>query len=360
MKFIDYTEIHAHAGCGGDGIATFRTARNRPKLGPDGGNGGNGGDVYLVAHKGLNTLSSLRYRQVYRAHNGVKGGTNNKTGACGKDHLIPVPCGTIAYEESSGRQIGELIDNGAKLLIAKGGKRGYGNLQFVSSTNRAPRTFTHGKKGEHSTIRLELKLLADVGLAGFPNAGKSTLLSKMSAAKPKVADYPFTTLTPQLGVVEIDGDHNRSSFVMADVPGLLKGASQGKGLGLEFLRHLERTKIIAFVLDSFESTSGSPLGDFKALKSELLQFNSLMAEKSFLVVLNKVDLVHGMDLDLFNKHKNELMELGLPVLEVSGVSGHGLSQLKNKIFDLYHESINLHEENAEILTSSIEECHSSI
>ena len=337
MKFIDQTEIHLQSGNGGDGISTFRTARNRPKLGPDGGNGGNGGDVYLKADKSINTLSTLRYRQVYKAQDGGKGGTNNKTGLCGDHKYVPVPCGTLAFDQD-GTLLGELIENGETLLVAKGGKRGYGNLHYMSSTNRAPRTFTHGKKGVTVTVKLELKLLADVGLAGFPNAGKSTLLSKLSAARPKVADYPFTTLTPQLGVVELEGDYNRNSFVMADVPGLIEGASLGKGLGLEFLRHLERTKVLAFILDPFDPSSESPLTDFKKLYKEVEQYNSSMANKKLLIVINKIDMLDGMDKTEYDQRKSELDSLGIPVLEISGMSGAGLSNLKNKLFHLLMES----------------------
>ena len=330
MKFIDQTEIHVTAGNGGDGISSFRSARNEPKLGPDGGNGGNGGDILLLAESSLNTLSSLRYRQVYRGEHGGKGHSNNKTGRCGRPKIIKVPRGTVVYD--SDEVLGELVEPGQKLLVAKGGKRGYGNLNYVSATNRAPHFFTHGQKGDRRTLRLELKLLADVGLAGFPNAGKSTLLSRLSAAKPKIADYPFTTLVPNLGVVEL-GEHSADSFVLADVPGLIEGASDGRGLGLEFLRHLERTKVIAFVVDAFDMLEPSPLASLKKLREELKSYSSKMLAKEAVVILNKMDLADAFPQEEVERRLSEISQAGYPVLKISAVSGDGLEELKRALFE---------------------------
>lgn len=332
MKFIDQTEIHVTAGNGGDGIASFRSARNKPKLGPDGGNGGNGGDVVLLAEPSLNTLSSLRYRQVYRGEHGGKGRANNKTGRCGKHKTIKVPRGTVVYDRDNGEFLGELVEPGQRLLVAKGGKRGYGNLNYVSPSNRAPHFFTHGQKGTNLTLRLELKLLADVGLAGFPNAGKSTLLSRLSAAKPKIADYPFTTLVPNLGVVEL-GEHGEDAFVLADVPGLIEGASAGKGLGLEFLRHLERTKVIAFVIDAFDMLESSPLACLKKLREELKSYSQKMLAKESVIILNKMDLAPAFSQEEMDRRLNEIERAGYPVLKVSAVSGQGLEELKRALLE---------------------------
>ena len=339
MKFIDHTSIKVFAGNGGDGMVSFNAARNLPKLGPDGGNGGNGGDVLMVADRGLNTLSVFRHQQVFNAEHGNKGGSNNKTGRCGVDLLIKVPCGTQIYMDSDqGSQlIAELLAPGEPTVIAKGGKRGYGNLQYASSTNRAPRQMTHGQKGEHKHLRLELKLLADVGLAGFPNAGKSTLLSKVSAAKPKIADYPFTTLTPNLGVVDL-GNYGLfdASYVMADIPGLIAGASLGKGLGLQFLRHLERTKLIAYILDAYPVEEGqTPLTVFKQLQQELGHYSPAFAAKKMLIVVNKIDLYGKDDEGSLGAIVEELQqETGAEILLISALAGLGLKELKLKIYEL--------------------------
>lgn len=332
MKFIDQTEIHVTAGNGGDGISSFRRARNRPKLGPDGGNGGNGGDVYLVCAKGLNTLSSLRYRQKYSAEHGGKGQSNEKTGRCGVRKLIEVPLGTVVRNRETGESLGELLHAGQSLLVAKGGKRGYGNLHFTSPTNRAPYHFTHGQKGEALSLSLELKLLADVGLAGFPNAGKSTLLSKITAARPKIADYPFTTLSPQLGVVELGDDAaTMDSFVLADIPGLIEGAKHGKGLGHDFLRHLERTKIVVFVLEALDVTGRSPADSLEVLRKELEGYSSTFSMKKFLVVVNKVDLIDESEEKVWAEQVQELGKGAVPVLQISALTGNGLKELKYKI-----------------------------
>lgn len=339
MKFIDKTEIHIKGGRGGDGMASFMAAHNMPKLGPNGGNGGIGGNVYLKGRAGLNTLSALRYRQSYEAEDGVRGLSNNKTGRCGRAKEIEVPLGTVAFDARTGEKLGEVLDKGQKLLLALGGKRGYGNLHFVSSTNRAPRQFTHGKEGEAKTIRLELKLLADIGLAGFPNAGKSTLLSRVSAAKPKIAAYPFTTLVPNLGVVDVGID---DSYVMADIPGLIEGASQGRGLGLDFLKHLERTKVICFVIDLASQEEKSPEDQYLLLAKELTAFSPELAQKPRYIVLNKIDMLTD-DKATICKWEKFFQNLGLPVSSISGYVGLGVERLKGELLERLKDSQNTHD-----------------
>lgn len=291
MKFIDATEIIVKSGDGGPGLVSFRAARNRPKLGADGGDGGFGGDVYLIADERLNTLSTLRFKKTYRAENGARGGINNRNGRNGADCEVKVPLGTIVHDALTGEHLGELVEIGQKLLVAKGGKRGLGNLRYLSSTHQAPEENTSGGPAIQLTLKLELKLLADVGIAGFPNAGKSTLLSVLSNARPLIADYPFTTLTPQLGVVDVSDvtDIWGSSIVMADIPGLIEGASIGKGLGHEFLKHLERTRCLVYLLDGFLEPE-EILDAFNKLKYEVSAYGTLLGSKSFLIVVNKIDL----------------------------------------------------------------------
>lgn len=320
MRFIDQTEIWVYSGSGGDGLVSFRRGRNRPKLGPDGGSGGPGGSVYFVVDKGMNTLASLRYTREFRAEHGGKGGTNDSTGKTGADIRVKVPPGTLIFDTVTGDKLGELTDPGMELLIAKGGARGLGNCEFVTSVNRAPRKATLGEKGQSFHLRLELKVLADIGLAGMPNAGKSTLLSRLSHAKPKIADYPFTTLHPMLGVVE-DKVTGRS-FVVADIPGLIEGASRGKGLGFEFLRHLERNKIIAYILDG--SLGEQALKHYHDLQHELFTYNDSFKEKQGIVVLNKVDLLREKDL---KKVVKAFEALNIPLVPISAVTGDGLRNL---------------------------------
>lgn len=337
MKFIDSIEIIVAAGNGGDGMVSFRTARNRPKLGPDGGNGGLGGSVYLAADPDANTLSRLRYHQLYKAEHGEKGGTNNKTGRCGENFTVPVPLGTVIYDQTSGELVGEVTGAADQLLVAQGGKRGYGNLQFLRATRQAPMMSTKGKKGETKTLRLELKLLADVGFAGLPNAGKSTLLSMISAARPKVADYPFTTLVPHLGVVEVDGNesYNQQSFVAADIPGLIEGASEGKGLGHAFLKHIERTSVIAMVIDGFNEDQPA-LQTYKTLLHELENYSQLMTSKKKILVINKLDLA-GSEQDILDlKQQFAPFFAEDDILFISGATGEGISNLKRKLFQAVH------------------------
>lgn len=347
MKFIDSTEIFIASGNGGNGLVSFKTASNKPRLGPDGGDGGHGGDVVFVAAPQLNTLTSVRYKSRFIAENGAKGGTSGKTGRSGDDVEIPVPLGTEIYDATSGRLICEILVPGQREIVAEGGRRGFGNLRFVSSTHQAPEEYVAGQPGVEMTLRLELKLLADVGLAGLPNAGKSTLLSVMSAARPKIADYPFTTLEPQLGVVELSerGEYNLESFVMADIPGLIEGASEGKGLGHEFLRHLERTKVIAYVLDAFPIDGTDPIETFKLLRRELKAYDEKLASRKAVIVLNKCDMADGEEdgPTRLLKMKNELEAMDLKVFVISAATRVGLSDLKENLHGLVLEERRLFE-----------------
>lgn len=308
-------------------MTKFKAARNRPFLGPDGGSGGQGGDVYLVADPGFNTLSTLRYKQVFKAANGGKGGVNNRTGAKGEDCSIKLPLGTAIYDQSTGALIGELTAAGDRLMVCKGGGRGLGNIYFTSSIHRAPTLSTKGHPGETKNLRLELKLIADVGLAGWPNAGKSSLVCRISAARPAVADYPFTTIDPCLGVVQPPcDDFEDNSFVVADIPGLIEGAGEGRGLGFKFLKHLERTRMIAYVIDAFsEEEKRTPLEVLADLKTEIGRYDASLLEKPGVIILNKRDLAPA-DFDT-QALISPLAETGYPVFVVSCVSGAGLPEL---------------------------------
>jgi len=338
MKFIDSTEIFVASGKGGDGLVSFKTASNKPRLGPDGGDGGHGGDVVFVAAPQLNTLSSVRYKGRYIAENGGKGGSSGKTGRSGEDTEVLVPLGTEIYDAETGRLMCEILVPGQREVICEGGRRGFGNLRFVSSTHQAPEEYVSGQAGRELTLRLELKLLADVGLAGLPNAGKSTLLSVMSAAKPKIADYPFTTLEPQLGVVELRerGEFNLQSFVMADIPGLIEGASEGRGLGHEFLRHLERTKVIAYILDAFPIDGSDPLETLALLQRELSSYDEKLFARRSVVVLNKIDLAEGEDdgAAKLDSLREAIARQGLSVFLISGIAKDGLVALKEALYNL--------------------------
>ncbi len=283
--FVDYAEIEVIAGKGGDGAVSFHREKYVPKGGPDGGDGGNGGDIYVRASSNLSTLLDFRYKKLYRAPNGQRGGKNNKTGESGKSIYIKLPVGTIIADPITGHILADLTENGMEVLIAKGGKRGKGNTRFKSSTNQTPRKAEEGRPGERMKITLELKSIADVGLVGFPNVGKSTLLSRLSAARPKIADYPFTTKVPNLGIVPLKGYR---SFVMADIPGLIEGAHQGKGMGTQFLRHIQRTRILVYLLDV---TSPEPVKELEILRQEMESFDKLLVKKPSITAFNKIDLV---------------------------------------------------------------------
>jgi GTP-binding protein len=321
--FVDEVDIHVTAGNGGRGALSFRREKFIPRGGPDGGDGGHGGSVYVVASAGKNTLIDFRYHPEFEARNGSGGQGNNKTGQTADDLEIKVPVGTLIFEKdpaTGGLQpLADLTEEGQRVLVAKGGRGGRGNAQFVSSTNRAPRRTEPGEPGEERLLRLQLKLLADVGLVGFPNAGKSTLIARVSAARPKIADYPFTTLTPNLGVVTLSGDR---SFVVADVPGLIQGAHTGHGLGHQFLRHIERTKVLIHLVDVSGASGRDPVEDFDTIIEELRLFDPKVAAKPQLVVANKIDAVD--DPSRIDTLEHHVKKLGLPFHRISGVTGEGV------------------------------------
>lgn len=295
MKFIDEVSIEAIAGSGGNGVASFRRLKNIPKGGPDGGDGGDGGNVIIRAVNNLNTLSKFRYQRKFEAKNGKRGGSNNKTGSDGEDLIIDVPCGTLLYDLDTDTLIKDLVNDQDEITICKGGKGGFGNLRYKSSTNRSPTKFTEGKDGEFISLKLELRLLADIGLLGMPNAGKSSLVRAVSSARPKVADYPFTTLHPSLGVVDYS---DNSSFVISDIPGLIAGASSGVGLGIQFLKHLSRTKVIVQMVDIYEKSSLEIIQEVKELLVEIKNFDKKLTKRIKWLVLNKKDLVDRGKLEI--------------------------------------------------------------
>lgn len=327
--FIDEARILVIAGKGGNGIISFRREKFVPKGGPDGGNGGNGGDVILIANRSYNTLSSARMHYKYVAEDGEKGGSRNKTGATGKNLLIEVPIGTVVKDEETGEIVCDLCEDKQELIVARGGRGGAGNSVFKSSINQAPRKALPGKEGQVKKLLLELKVMADVGLVGFPNAGKSTLISNVSNAEPEIAPYPFTTLTPHLGVVNIT---DWQYFVMADIPGIIEGAHEGKGLGIRFLKHIERTKALLYVIDIFDE---NPAETFKILKKELKSFNAGLLEKDFMVVINKIDSFPEDQLEEVKKEflKKTRIAKG-KLLFISGLKKIGLEELKTTLYHL--------------------------
>ncbi len=320
--FIDRAKIYVKAGDGGRGIVSFRREKHVPRGGPDGGNGGRGGNVLLQADSHLTTLMDYHYKRHYKAEKGQPGGSSNKTGRDGEDIVLKVPCGTVVYDAETGKMLGELVEPGSTLVVARGGKGGRGNAAFVSSTNRAPRVAEPGTPGEERWIVLELKLLADVGLVGFPNAGKSSLLRVITHAQPKVADYPFTTVRPYLGTVRYAP---WQSFVVADIPGLIEGAHTGKGLGLEFLRHIERTRVLLFLLDP-----QNPLPierQFAVLRQELEAYHSQLLDKPFIIAISKADLLSAEERQQFAHH---LIGGQLPLL-ISSITREGLDTLVQQL-----------------------------
>jgi GTP-binding protein len=329
--FVDRVKIFVKAGDGGRGCVSFRREPYVPKGGPDGGVGGDGGDVYMVAVAHQNTLLPLRYHAEFRGVRGEHGGPGNRTGARGDDLVIEVPPGTSARDEASGVAVGEVLKEGDRLLLARGGRGGRGNRSFLSNRNRAPRNADPGEPGEEKWLLLDLRLIADVGFLGFPNAGKSTLLSRLSAARPKVADYPFTTLSPVLGVVEVD----ERSFVAADIPGIIEGAHRGAGLGLQFLRHVERTRVLLHVVDTSGASGRDPVADLSAVLEEVRQWNPGMLERPQVVVATKRDA--PAEPDPLPALRREAKKLGLPVLAVSAVTGDGLLKLKRALLERVDE-----------------------
>jgi GTPase len=325
MKFVDEAWVKVLAGHGGRGAISFRREKFIPFGGPDGGDGGLGGSVYLKAQDGINTLADFRYRRTFKAPAGEAGSGNDCTGAGGEDLFVTVPVGTTVIDDDTQEQLGDLASDGATILVARGGKGGWGNTRFKSSTNRAPRKAMPGLPGEKRTLRLEMRVMADVGLLGLPNAGKSTLIRAVSAAKPKVADYPFTTLHPNLGVVSVG--LNRS-FVMADIPGLIKGAAEGAGLGARFLKHLYRNRILLHLVDiAPPDPAADPIADAKAIVAELKRYSTELYERERWLVLNKIDLLPAADAKVRCQEIVKKLRFKGPVFTISGATGEGTQAL---------------------------------
>ena len=320
--FIDYAEITCASGKGGSGAVTFRREKFVSKGGPDGGDGGKGGSIIFVADQNLHTLQDIRYKKFYQAENGAPGLSNQKTGRAGENMCIPVPLGTLIREKNTSKVEADLIMDGEEYIACPGGNGGKGNTQFKTATRQTPRYAQKGSRGEKRNFTIELKLLADVGLVGLPNAGKSTLLSVVSSARPKIADYPFTTLQPHLGIVKY-GEYK--SFVMADIPGLIKGASEGKGLGHQFLRHIERTRLLLFLIDTVEQ---DPDNRYKLLLQELLNHNPDLSKRKKIIVRTKIDT---------RVDNADWVNLDIEYLEISSVSGAGIPELIRRIGELLDE-----------------------
>jgi GTPase len=321
--FIDEVIISVKAGDGGNGCLAFRREKFVPRGGPSGGDGGRGGDVIMVASTHHNTLLHFRFNPEHSAQRGRHGEGSQRTGRDGTDVELPVPIGTVVYDAQTGEQLYDFTHPGERYVVAKGGRGGKGNARYATSTHQAPTEHEDGFPGDEKRLRLELKLLADVGLVGFPNAGKSTLISRLSAAKPKIADYPFTTLEPNLGVVQVGDDH---TFVMADIPGLIEGAHEGHGLGIQFLRHVERTHLLIHLVDVSDVTGRDPGHDFDVILNELREFNEELAAKPMFVVATKLDACQ--DPAKIRKVKARAKKHGMPYFGISSVTGEGLDKLK--------------------------------
>jgi GTP-binding protein len=325
MQFIDEARISVKAGDGGNGCISFRHEKYIPKGGPDGGNGARGGSIIIRADRQLNTLLDFKYKRSYRAERGENGRGKDQEGKSGKDEVVRVPCGTLVRDALKKKTIFDLVHDGDEYIIAHGGKGGRGNGEFATATNQAPRYAEPGTPGEERELILELKLLADVGLVGFPNAGKSTLISVVSAAKPKIADYPFTTLTPNLGLVRYT---EGKSFVIADIPGLIEGAHEGKGLGIQFIRHIERTRVLVFLI---ESISEDPKKDYQILLNELASYNPAIVKKKKIVAVTKMDVINKEDRKKFAKIK---FGRGVVTIPISAVAGEGLRELLDEMWQV--------------------------
>ncbi|GAB4566728.1 MAG: GTPase ObgE [Anaerolineae bacterium] len=338
--FFDEARIYVKGGDGGNGCVSFRREKYVPRGGPNGGNGGHGGNVYIVADPGLNTLVHFRRQVHFRASPGEHGRGKDQHGRSGEDLIIRVPPGTVVYDDATGQLLADLVEPGQKVLVARGGRGGRGNAAFKSPTNQAPRIAEKGEPGEERWLRLELKLIADVGIVGVPNAGKSTLLAKVSAAKPKIADYPFTTLEPNLGVVQIDG----RDFVMADIPGLIEGAHAGAGLGDQFLRHVERCRVLIHLLNGL---SPDPVGDWEAINQELALFKPQLAERAQIVAFNKMDLPEVRE--RWPSIRSALRSKGVEPMAISALTGEGVEALLRRtleVLDQQPEGIDLALEEA--------------
>ena len=335
--FVDEVDIRVTAGDGGRGCVSFRREKFVPRGGPNGGDGGHGGSIYLAASLHLNTLVNFRYHPEFKAKRGGHGEGSNRTGHGGQDLVIEVPIGTVVYRHGESgvepEPIADLTREGQRVLVAQGGRGGRGNQHFATSTNRAPRRAEPGEPGEAFQLRLQLKLLADVGLVGYPNGGKSTLISRVSAARPKIANYPFTTLTPHLGVVALDDER---SFVMADVPGLIEGAHRGAGLGHQFLRHVERTKVLVHMVDVSSASGREPADDLDVIRRELGLFHAELLERPQVVAANKTDALD--DPERLKNLKKKARALHLPVFEISAVTGDGVRKLLEAIWERIAEA----------------------
>ena len=322
VKFIDEAKIYVKSGAGGRGCVSFRREKYVPHGGPNGGDGGNGGDVFMITNENMSSLLDHRYKQHYKAKRGEHGKGKDMHGKNADTLYIPVPVGTIVRDFDTGEVLGDLTEKDETLLVAKGGRGGKGNARFATSTNQAPRIAEPGGEGEERTLLLELKLLADVGIIGFPNAGKSTLISRISAARPKVADYPFTTLVPNLGVVSY-GDGK--TFVVADIPGIIEGAHEGAGLGTQFLRHVERTKLLVHLLDLSPATGRDPLDDYETLNRELEAYSAELSKKPQIVAPNKIDITEARE--KLKEVKKYFDKKGITIYPVSSATGDGLKEL---------------------------------
>jgi GTPase len=321
--FIDEVRILVKAGDGGNGCLAFRREKYVPRGGPSGGDGGRGGDVVLVANEHQNTLLHLRYNPEHKAERGRHGEGSNRTGADGHSIEVSLPVGTVVYDDATGERLFDFAHPGDRFTVARGGRGGRGNARFATSTHQAPTEHEPGRPGEEKHLRLELKLLADVGLVGFPNAGKSTLISRISAARPKIADYPFTTLEPNLGVVELP---NYQSFVVADIPGLIEGAHLGHGLGTRFLRHIERTRLLVHLVDVSPSSGRDPVEDFETVMRELASFSELLVEKPMIVAASKMDI--AQDPARVEALRRHVEARGFPFYEISSATGQGIDTLR--------------------------------
>ncbi|RUM91568.1 MAG: GTPase ObgE [Thiomicrospira sp.] len=328
MQFVDEANIRVEAGRGGNGVASFRREKYIPFGGPNGGDGGDGGSIYLIADRNLNTLIDFRYTRDYKAQNGQAGMGQQKTGRAGQDLIIPVPEGTIVRDLDTQEMIGDLVEHGQKLLVAQGGRHGLGNVHFKSSTNRTPRQCTPGEPGDERNLGLELSVLADVGLLGMPNAGKSSLITAVSAARPKVANYPFTTLYPNLGVVRVSPE---SSFVIADIPGLIEGASEGAGLGVQFLKHLSRTGLLLHVVDIAPIDGTDPVESVHVIEQELEKYSDALAGKERWLVLNKTDLLLEEEASELCDQIVERLNWTGPVFAISAVNRVGTDDLVKEV-----------------------------
>lgn len=350
MQFIDEANIRVEAGNGGKGCLSFRREKYVEKGGPDGGDGGDGGDVVLVGDGALNTLIDFRFQPLYRAEHGQAGMGRNKTGARGEDRRVRVPVGTSVVDEETLETLGDITEDGQILVVARGGRRGLGNTRFKSSTNRAPRRTTPGGPGEVRLLRLQLKLMADVGLLGMPNAGKSTFISTVSAARPKIADYPFTTLVPSLGVVKLDGD---ASLVMADIPGLIEGAAQGAGLGVQFLRHVARTRILLHLVEALPADGSDPVANARIIEGELLAYSAALARRPLWLALTKTDLVAESERERLLGALAEAFP-GRPLYAVSAVTGAGVNTLVRDLLNAVTEHRRLMREDADAAAAEAE------